>query len=100
MARAQTWGARDDEAAADRLRKLRGVGRWTAEYVLPRGLGRLHVLPGNDVGARNNLQRRLGPQEALDHQGVRDTIAPWSTYGGLIYFHLLFPNLIALDPRT
>ena len=50
----------DDRAAVARLRALRGVGRWTAEYVLLRGLGRLHVFPGDDVGARNNLQRWLG----------------------------------------
>lgn len=83
----------DDEAAVDRLRKLRGVGRWSAEYVLLRGLGRLHVFPGDDVGARNNLQRWLGLPEALDYQGVRDSIAPWSQYGGLIYFHLLLKRL-------
>ena len=84
----------DNEAAVDRLCKLRGVGRWTAEYVLLRGFGRLNVFPGDDVGARNNLQRWLGLQETLDYQGVRDTIAPWSTYGGLIYFHLLLKRLI------
>jgi 3-methyladenine DNA glycosylase/8-oxoguanine DNA glycosylase len=28
-----------DEAAIARLRELRGVGRWTAEYVLLRGSG-------------------------------------------------------------
>ena len=27
------------------LRELRGVGRWTAEYVMLRGFGRLHVFP-------------------------------------------------------
>jgi DNA-3-methyladenine glycosylase II len=43
-----------------RLRALRGAGRWTAEYVLLRGFGRLHAFPGDDVGARNNLQRWLG----------------------------------------
>ena len=38
-----------DEIVVDRLCRLRGVGRWTAEYVLLRGLGRLHVFPGDDV---------------------------------------------------
>ncbi len=83
----------DNQAAADRLHNLRGVGRWTAEYVLLRGLGRLNVFPGDDVGGRNNLQRWLGLPETLDYQGVRDSIAPWSTYGGLIYFHLLLKRL-------
>ncbi len=49
--------ALDDVTAVTRLRQLRGVGRWTAEYVLLRGLGRLNIFPGDDVGARNNLQR-------------------------------------------
>jgi DNA-3-methyladenine glycosylase II len=46
-----------DEEAVERLRSLRGVGRWTAEYVLLRGLGRANIFPGDDVGARNNLQQ-------------------------------------------
>ena len=31
------------QMVTERLRELRGVGRWTAEYVLLRGLRRLHV---------------------------------------------------------
>jgi DNA-3-methyladenine glycosylase II len=42
----------DDTEASAQLRQLRGVGRWTAEYVLLRGLGRLQVFPGDDVGAQ------------------------------------------------
>jgi DNA-3-methyladenine glycosylase II len=79
----------DNEAASERLRKLRGVGRWSAEYVLLRGLGRLHVFPGDDVGARNRLQHWLDLAEPLDYEGVRHSIAPWRSYGGFIYFHLL-----------
>jgi hypothetical protein len=50
----------NDADAVTRLLELRGVGRWTAEYVFLRGLGRTHIFPGDDVGARNNLQRWLG----------------------------------------
>jgi 3-methyladenine DNA glycosylase/8-oxoguanine DNA glycosylase len=42
-----------------RLLEIRGVGSWTAEYVLLRGLGRTNVFLGDDVGARNNLARWL-----------------------------------------
>jgi DNA-3-methyladenine glycosylase II len=38
-----------DEEAVSSLCRLRGVGRWSAEYVLLRTLGRLHVFPGDDV---------------------------------------------------
>ena len=83
----------DDAAAVARLCQLRGVGRWTAEYVLLRGLGRLHVFPGDDVGARNNLRRWLALTEPLDYDGVHGVLAPWQCYGGLIYLHLLLEHL-------
>jgi DNA-3-methyladenine glycosylase II len=83
----------DDDTVLARLLALRGVGRWTAEYVLLRGLGRLDRFPGDDVGARNNLSRWLGLTDPLDYAGVQRTIAQWSAYGGLLYFHLLLDRL-------
>ena len=79
----------DDDTAIDRLMQLRGVGRWTAEYVLLRGLGRLSIFPGDDVGARSNLQRWLGLKKPLDYEGTHRLLAKWRPYGGFIYFHLL-----------
>jgi DNA-3-methyladenine glycosylase II len=85
--------ALDDEEAVARLCRLKGVGRWSAEYFLLRGLGRTHVFPGDDVGARNNLQRWLGLSNGLDYDGVQAALAGWKGYGGLIYFHLLLQSL-------
>lgn len=82
-----------DEAAVAELCRLRGVGRWTAEYILLRGLGRLHVFPGDDVGARNNLCRWLGLSERLDYEDVARVLKRWKHFGGLIYFHLLLDKL-------
>jgi DNA-3-methyladenine glycosylase II len=83
----------DDETAVARLLELWGVGRWTAEYALLRGLGRLRVFPGDDVGARNNLQRWLHLKKALDYESVRHTLMRWKPYAGMIYFHLLLDRL-------
>ncbi len=85
--------ALDDAAAVTRLLALRGIGRWSAEYVLLRGLGRTHVFPGDDVGARNNLRRWLALSEPLDYRGVHEALAGWRPYGGMIYFHLLLDRL-------
>jgi DNA-3-methyladenine glycosylase II len=83
----------DDAAAVTALLRLRGVGRWTAEYALLRGLGRLDVFPGDDVGARNNLARWLNSREPLDYAGVQDAVRKWQPFAGLVYFHLLLANL-------
>jgi DNA-3-methyladenine glycosylase II len=83
----------DDDTAIERLLHLRGIGRWTAEYILLRGLGRLHIFPGDDVGARNNLQRWLGLKKPLDYEGTHRLLAKWRPYAGFIYFHLLLDGL-------
>ncbi len=83
----------DDDAARDVLLDLVGVGRWSAEYTLLRGLGRLQVLPGDDVGARNNLRRRYGLDASAGYGEVADLGRQWSPYGGLVYFHLLLDAL-------
>ena len=90
----EALASESDGAALDRLSRVRGVGRWTGEYVLLRGLGRLHVFPGDDVGARNNLLRWLGLTGPLNYDGVRRALTPWSAYGGLVYFHLLLDRLV------
>jgi DNA-3-methyladenine glycosylase II len=82
-----------DAVAAERLVSLRGVGRWSAEYALLRGLGRTHIFPGDDVGARKRLEQRLGLQKPLDYAGVSHALRAWREFGGLIYFHMLLDGL-------
>ena len=82
----------DDRALAT-LVALSGVGRWSAEYTLLRGLGRHHVLPGDDVGAQNNLRRLFGLDQGAGYDAVADLAQAWWPYGGLVYFHLLLDAL-------
>ncbi len=83
----------DDAAAVEQLEALPGVGRWTAEYVLLRGLGRIHLFPGDDVGARTNLGRWMKLRKPLDYDRVRRLSHRWEPYAGLLYFHLLLQSL-------
>ena len=82
-----------DDAARERLCQLPGIGRWSAEYVLLRGLGRCQVLPGDDVGARNSLRRRFGLGAKAGYDDVRRLTATWQPFAGMVYFHLLLDGL-------
>lgn len=82
-----------DEEAVEQLQALRGIGRWSAEYVLLRGLGRLEVFPGDDVGAQKRLALWLGKRAPLDYAGVRRATRAWQPYAGFVYFHLLLDGL-------
>jgi DNA-3-methyladenine glycosylase II len=83
----------DDESAVRALSALRGIGRWTAEYALLRGLGRIHIFPGDDVGARNTLRTWTGQEAKLDYDAVHATLAGWKPYSGLLYFQMLLLGL-------
>lgn len=83
----------ENSAVVERLVALRGIGRWTAEYVLLRGLGRLTMFPGDDVGARTNLARWMKLRKPLDYDRVRRLARRWQPYPGFLYFHLLLQAL-------
>lgn len=85
--------ALDDVSTNSSLCTLKGIGRWSAEYIMLRTLGRINVFPGDDVGGQKNLQRWLQLTDPLDYDGVRHQLVPWQSYGGLIYFHLLLDRL-------
>jgi DNA-3-methyladenine glycosylase II len=85
---ASTERLADDEGIA-RLLKIRGVGRWTAEYVMLRGFGRINIFPGDDVGGRNKLFEWLGEDSPPTYAGVAAMLKRWHPYGGLIYLHLI-----------
>jgi DNA-3-methyladenine glycosylase II len=86
-------GESDEARLRERLLELRGVGRWTVEYVLLRGLGRLDVIPGDDVGAQNKLAAWLGRRRPLDYDDVHQLAERYYPYAGLVYFHLLLDGL-------
>lgn len=80
-------------AAIASLSGIRGIGRWSAEYVLLRALGRLDTFPGDDVGVRNNLQRLFFLDTRPGYAEIKELVSGWSPYQGLVYFHLLLAKL-------
>lgn len=70
------------------LLELRGLGPWSAHYVMMRGLGFADCLPVGDAGLGRSLVRffrlegRPGPQE------TRSLMAPFAPYRSFATFHL------------
>jgi DNA-3-methyladenine glycosylase II len=83
----------ENKEVIEYLLTIRGIGRWSAEYVLLRGLGRLDTFPGDDVGAQNNLQRLFHLNKKPNYEEIKNLTAQWHPYEGLVYFHLLLQNL-------
>lgn len=75
--------------ALDRLMALKGVGRWTAEYVLLRGLGHPDALPAGDVA----LQRAVGAAYGLGRLATEAEVraygerwAPYRSYATIAFW--------------
>jgi len=83
-----------DAEAVQYLSRIRGVGRWSAEYVLLRGLGRINIFPGDDVGAQRNLQGFMGLGERPDYEKIKEITSRWQPYAGFVYFHFLLNKLM------
>ena len=77
--------------AAARLRRIKGIGPWTATVILLRGLGRLDVFPMNDSSVARNLAFVAG-SAAVDVDRVLSALGPQR---GMLYYHLLLARLDA-----
>jgi len=79
----------DPSVARRQLLELRGIGPWTADYVVMRGLGHPDMFLGNDLGVRHALDRL-----DLDTADADDW-SPWRSYA----VHHLWASL-APDPKA
>ncbi|MDP8922528.1 MAG: DNA-3-methyladenine glycosylase [Chloroflexota bacterium] len=70
-----------DEAVAE-LSRLRGVGRWTAEYVCLRGLGHRDVIPAADVGLKVAIGRAYGLGRQATEAEIRGLAERWAGWRG------------------
>ena len=85
-----------DGAAIVRLTDLPGIGPWSAQVALLRGLGRLTVFPSGDAGASRGLRELLADaaQPEDEAPALLERLAEWRGY---LYFLLLGKRLLALD---
>jgi DNA-3-methyladenine glycosylase II len=69
-----------------RLTQHKGVGRWTAECVLMRGLGAQDAIPAGDIGLRAALGRALDLKRHATEAEVRTRAERWAGWRGWATF--------------
>ena len=72
-----------DEEVADRLLALRGVGRWTVEWLLIQGLGRLNGFPSGDLALQRLIARFYFETERLTEQELEKFSQRWAPWRSL-----------------
>jgi DNA-3-methyladenine glycosylase II len=71
-----------------RISGLRGFGRWSADYILVRGLGRPDVVPADDLGIQKIVGAYFAGGARLTARQVTETLAPYRPWRGLAVFYL------------
>jgi DNA-3-methyladenine glycosylase II len=78
-----------DEDVRSVLLQERGLGPWSADYFLVRGLSRPDRVPADDLGVRSVVGRYLGRGQRLSPQGTMRKLSSFKPYRGLAAFYLL-----------
>lgn len=84
----ETWHELPDDELIRHLLTIRGVGRWTAEYVAMIGYRRFGHAPAADIGLRNAVTILTGSTERLSEEATRNYMSQWTTYRGLATLYI------------
>ena len=76
------WGGMDDEEIIEKLIKLRGVGKWTAEMILIFTLLRPNVFPIGDIGMIRGIEKTYNSGVKMSNDelyAISEKWKPWRT---------------------
>ena len=77
-----------DEDVLRRLCEIKGVGRWTAEIALMRGLGRNDVFAAGDLGLQVAVQELRGMRKRPSEKALRKIAERWKGWRSYAAFYL------------
>jgi len=88
----------DTEAVISELTKIRGVGRWTAELTILRGLHRPDAFPADDIGVRRFIARFYLHGTTISSAEARAFAGRWGTWKGFAAYYLEIADLLGISP--
>ena len=85
---------REDTASiVEELTTIRGVGTWTAELAVLRGLSRLDAIPADDLGIRRTISQFYSRASRIDSGEARRIAEAWGAWKGLAAYYLVVAEL-------
>lgn len=71
---------KSDEDVIRMLTEVKGIGTWTAQMFLIFTLGRINILPLNDLGIRRAISKRYGVKRKLTDSRIERIADKWKPY--------------------
>jgi DNA-3-methyladenine glycosylase II len=82
-------GYDDIEAIREELSSIRGIGRWTAEMTMIRGLHKMDSIPADDIGLQAKISYFYGREHRVSSDELREIAERWGKYRGLGGYYLI-----------
>jgi len=79
----------DSQRIIEELCKVRGIGVWTAELTMIRGMQKLDVIPADDLGLRRTISHYYNNDREISSKEVREIARNWGKWAGLAGFYLI-----------
>ena len=79
---------KNDEAVIDEMTQVKGIGRWTAQMFLMFSLGRLDVLPVDDLGLKNAIRVQYQLNDLPDKIQMERIAESWRPYSTIACWYL------------
>ena len=79
----------DPEDIVEELCRIRGIGKWTAELTMVRGMHRLEAIPADDIGLRRCISRYYCNSRRISGEEARKIAEKWGKWKGLASFYLI-----------
>ncbi len=80
------------------LTKIRGIGQWTAELTILRGLHRPDVFPADDIGVRRFISRYYLGEKKISSAEARSFAARWGAWKGYAAYYFEIADLLGISP--
>ena len=90
----RSWG---EQEIIEELSRIRGVGIWTAEMTMIRGMQKYDAFPADDIGLRRIIAHYYGGEKISGYE-ARQTASAWSGWRGLASFYLVMAEMLKIEP--
>jgi DNA-3-methyladenine glycosylase II len=87
----------DAEMVITELTKLRGIGRWTAELTMLRGMQKLEALPADDLGLRRHIAHYYCDDRKISGAEARAIAENWGRWKGLAAYYVLTADRLRME---
>ena len=84
---------KDPDQIISELDAVRGIGVWTAELTMLRGMQKLDALPADDFGIRRVISRYFCGGKPIKTNEAREIAKSWGRWKGLAAFYLIIAEV-------